>query len=434
LSILLVRFDDILILVELRDNYKMNSTIGIIQQGALRNLFVVALSLLSTCVFAFSGFDIREIQENHKERDGMDFSFPIISSESRGQAAVKINTYLQSAILHIKVGTEEASIFENIWPSDSSYVVNLKYVIHRNDEALFTITFWITSLGASFSYERYSFNFDSHTGDFLSLGELIQGEKNNELNEQVSKSFRSDIFDGYFFEIWKNDHDYDSYGSEILIHLLECSELEFDDLLIGKDSIYLGKREVGCLASVDGFADIDWQAAFSYQEVIEYFNQRGKGYLKKVVISDNAEQQRMEITNNIDDHVIDTVGLSILLRQIQEEFFFMDNFPADIKIIQDSLIEICDENRCACILLTGGFLIASYQMGFGNDCGSKIIDLKTKEDVIVNTLNSFYVKGFEIDRKRLNIETSGYDDNGRYWRTGTWSFLNRKAELGSKEY
>ena len=412
----------------------MNRSIRTIQQRVFRNLLVAVLSLSNLSVFAFSGFDIREIQENHKERDGMDFSFPVISSETRGLASVKINTYLQTAILHLKVGMEEVSIFENIWPSDSSYVVDLKYVIHRNDEALFTITFWITSLGASFGCERYSFNFDSHSGDFLKLGELIQGEKKDELNEQVSKAFRSDIFNGYFFEIWKNDHDYDSYGSEILIHLLECSELEFDDLLIGKDSIYLGKREAGCLASVDGFADIDWQAAFSYQEVIEYFNQRGKGFLNKLVISDNREQQRKEITNNIADHVIDTVGLSILLRQIQEEFFFMDNFPADIVIIQDSLIEICDENRCACILLTGGFLIASYRMGFGNDCGTKIIDLKTKTDVIINTFNTFYVKGFDKDLKRLNIETSGYDDNGRFWKSGTWGFLNRKAELGSKEY
>ncbi len=412
----------------------MNRIIRTIQQRVFRNLLVAVLSLSNLSVFAFSGFDIREIQENHKERDGMDFSFPVISSETRGLASVKINTYLQTAILHLKVGMEEVSIFENIWPSDSSYVVDLKYVIHRNDEALFTITFWITSFGASFGYERYSFNFDSHSGDFLKLGELIQGEKKDELNEQVSKSFRSDIFNGYFFEIWKNDHDYDSYGSEILIHLLECSELEFDDLLIGKDSIYLGKREAGCLASVDGFADIDWQAAFSYQEGIQYFNQRGKGFLNKLVISDNREQQRKEITNNIADHVIDTVGLSILLRQIQEEFFFMDNFPADIVIIQDSLIEICDENRCARILLTGGFLIASYQMGFGNDCGTKIIDLKTKTDVIINTFNTFYVKGFDKDLKRLNIETSGYDDNGRFWKSGTWGFLNRKAELGSKEY
>ena len=226
----------------------MNRSIRTIQQRVYRNLLVAVLSLSNLSVFAFSGFDIREIQENHKERDGMDFSFPVISSETRGLASVKINTYLQTAILHLKVGMEEVSVFENIWPSDSSYVVDLKYVIHRNDEALFTITFWITSLGASFGYERYSFNFDSHSGDFLKLGELIQGEKKDELNEQVSKSFRTDIFNGYFFEIWKNDHDYDSYGSEILTHLLECSELEFDDLLIGKDSIYLGKREAGCLA------------------------------------------------------------------------------------------------------------------------------------------------------------------------------------------
>ena len=412
----------------------MNRSIRTIQQRVYRNLLLAVLSLSNLSVFAFSGFDIREIQENHKERDGMDFSFPVISSETRGLASVKINTYLQTAILHLKVGMEEVSVFENIWPSDSSYVVDLKYVIHRNDEALFTITFWITSLGASFGYERYSFNFDSHSGDFLKLGELIQGEKKDELNEQVSKSFRSDIFNGYFFEIWKNDHDYDSYGSEILIHLLECSELEFDDLLIGKDSIYLGKREAGCLASVDGFADIDWQAAFSYQEGIQYFNQRGKGFLNKVVISDNTEQQHKEITNYINDYVIDTVELSILLRQIQEEFFFMDNFPADTEIVRDSLIEICDENRCACILLTSGFLIASYRMGFGNDCGTKIIDLKTKTDVIINTFNTFYVKGFDKDLKRLNIETSGYDDNGRFWKSGTWGFLNREAELGSKEY
>ena len=74
------------------------------------------------------------------------------------------------------------------------------------------------------------------------------------------------------------------------------------------------------------------------------------------------------------------------LSKIKSEYFFMDDFPEQNKLVRDSLFKKCDDDRCAYILLTNGFLVASYVMGFGNDFGTMIIDLKSKKDLII----SFY--------------------------------------------
>jgi hypothetical protein len=34
----------------------------------------------------------------------------------------------------------------------------------------------------------------------------------------------------------------------------------------------------------------------------------------------------------------------------------------------------------------------------------------------------------------LKISSEGYDNNGRYWQSGTWSFKEKIIKLGKKEY
>jgi hypothetical protein len=126
--------------------------------------------------------------------------------------------------------------------------------------------------------------------------------------------------------------------------------------------------------------------------------------------------------------------ISNLVSKLQLEFFYMDVFFDENEIIEDSIFMLKDEHRNASLLITNGFLVASYRMTFGAEEGTKIIDLKSKVDLLEKTVNGFYVYGFDSKKQTLFLEDSGYDDNGRFWRAGQWSFLNRKAEFGKKTY
>ena len=123
-----------------------------------------------------------------------------------------------------------------------------------------------------------------------------------------------------------------------------------------------------------------------------------------------------------------------LINKLQLEFFYMDDFFDKSQLIADSVFVIKDENRYASLLITNGFLVASYQMTFGADEGTIIIDLNSKKDLLEKAVNTFYVYDFDSKKQTLFLEDSGYDDNGRFWRAGQWSFLNRKAEFGKKTY
>jgi hypothetical protein len=93
-----------------------------------------------------------------------------------------------------------------------------------------------------------------------------------------------------------------------------------------------------------------------------------------------------------------------------------------------------DEHRRASLLITNGFLVASYQVTFGAEEMTRIIDLNSKKDLLENAVNTFYVYGFDSKKQILMLEDSGYYDNGRFWRDGQWSFINRTAEFGEKTY
>lgn len=147
------------------------------------------------------------------------------------------------------------------------------------------------------------------------------------------------------------------------------------------------------------------------------------------ILNDSIAKLNGEILNSSGDDNINN-----LLIRIKSEYFFMDDFPEQNKLVRDSLFKKCDDERCAYVLLTNGFLVASYVMVFGNDFGTMIIDLKSKKDLMSNEKNGFYVDGFDKDKNTLIIGTSGYDNNGRYWRAGSWNFNEKIVKLGKKEY
>lgn len=126
--------------------------------------------------------------------------------------------------------------------------------------------------------------------------------------------------------------------------------------------------------------------------------------------------------------------ISNLLNELQLNFFYMDDFFDKDELVTDSVFVLKDEHRFASLLITNGFLVASYQMTFGAEEGTIIIDLNSKKYLLERAENNFYVYGFDSKSQTLLLEDSGYDDNGRFWRGGQWGFMNRTAEFGEKTY
>jgi hypothetical protein len=168
----------------------------------------------------------------------------------------------------------------------------------------------------------------------------------------------------------------------------------------------------------------------SLQRINNQLNENNLKLLKELgILNDSIAKLNREILSSSGNDTINN-----LLSKIKSEYFFMNDFPEQNKLVRDSLFEKCDDDRCAYILLTNGFLVASYVMNFGNDFGTMIIDLKSKKDLMSDEKNQFSVDGFDKNKNTLIIGTSGYDNNGRYWRVGTWSFNEKIVKLGKKEY
>ena len=210
-------------------------------------------------------------------------------------------------------------------------------------------------------------------------------------------------------------------------------EIKKRDVRYEQEAISHSKNNQTLTSQIKDLEDNLKSAKMDFDSLQRINNQLNENHLKLQnqlgILNDSIAKLNREILNSSGNDIINN-----LLSKIKSEYFFMDDFPEQNKLVIDSLFKKCDDDRCAYILLTNGFLVASYVMGFGNDFGTMIIDLKSKKDLMSDEKNGFYVDGFDKDKNTLIIGTSGYDNNGRYWRVGTWSFNEKIVKLGKKEY
>ncbi len=111
---------------------------------------------------------------------------------------------------------------------------------------------------------------------------------------------------------------------------------------------------------------------------------------------------------------------------------FFDNISVENDIIKNTYNEICNY-LCVSFVSTEQFLVMSY-LGRGADFGTSIIDLNSGNDILTENKSAFYVKGFDKEKSVLKIETSGFDDNGRYTQNGSYNLKTKICQLGKKEY
>jgi hypothetical protein len=135
----------------------------------------------------------------------------------------------------------------------------------------------------------------------------------------------------------------------------------------------------------------------------------------------------------VSDNKTDNVAAG--LRKVKSRWeYFMDEF-ADIKyIVKDSLNKICNDERCVSFLLTNGFLVVAYRINEVVEFDTQIIDLVSNQDLLSTSNGKIYVEDFDKEKNILIISSEGYDNNGRYWQQGTWSFNEKTVKLGKKEY
>ena len=110
-----------------------------------------------------------------------------------------------------------------------------------------------------------------------------------------------------------------------------------------------------------------------------------------------------------------------------------DSISVEKDIIKDSFNEICDDG-CVSFVLTEQILVMSYNVNGTAFMGTHIIDLNTGKDILNENNSYFYVNGFEKEKSILKIDTNGLDNNGRYWKYGTYNLKTKVCQFGKKEY
>ena len=131
----------------------------------------------------------------------------------------------------------------------------------------------------------------------------------------------------------------------------------------------------------------------------------------------------------------DTVNAALAFGKAKSKWkYFMEDFSDAKYLHKDSLNKICNDDRCVSFLLTNGFLVLTYRINEVVEFDTQIFDLRTVQDLLINSKSKIYVDAFDKIKNVLLISTEGYDSNGRYSQNGTWSFKDKNILLSKKVY
>jgi hypothetical protein len=110
-----------------------------------------------------------------------------------------------------------------------------------------------------------------------------------------------------------------------------------------------------------------------------------------------------------------------------------DNCSVEKDIIKDSFNQICDVG-CVSFVLTEEILVMSYTYTGSAFMGTKIIDLNSGKNILDEDNSYVYVNGFDKVKSILIIETNGTDNNGRWFKSGSYNLKTRISQWGKKGY
>ena len=152
--------------------------------------------LLAGC-FAGAQLKITSIKQNAR-KDWLSFSFPFVHGANK-DVARKINTYLQEDVLDnktIETGPDklfrQTRYINNDSIHQSGYsMINYKIVV--NNTKLLSIEFEIESTGAYSTYYNQYYNFDSRTGEVVTLKDIISYRGRDSLSNFLEKERKKRI-------------------------------------------------------------------------------------------------------------------------------------------------------------------------------------------------------------------------------------------------
>jgi hypothetical protein len=115
----------------------------------------------------------------------------------------------------------------------------------------------------------------------------------------------------------------------------------------------------------------------------------------------------------------------------------LDDFTEDQLLTRfqtkDDISEICNDDYCLSFLRTPDYIVTSYRMRFGTGTKTSIIVLSSGLEFLDDTKErNFYLESYSSIGRIIGVSNSGYDDDGRYFRQGTFRFSDSKLTYNEK--
>ena len=128
-------------------------------------------------------------------------------------------------------------------------------------------------------------------------------------------------------------------------------EIKKRDVRYEQEAISYSKNNQTLTSQIKDLEDNLKSAKMDFDSLQRINNHLNENHLKLQnqlgILNDSIAKLNREILNSSGNDIINN-----LLSKIKSEYFFMDDFPEQNKLVIDSLFKKCDDDRCAYILLT----------------------------------------------------------------------------------
>ncbi|PLW92665.1 MAG: hypothetical protein C0592_09655 [Marinilabiliales bacterium] len=139
-------------------------------------------------------YEVDELSQKSPSNSEEIYSFPILKGGDE-EICEKINKYLIEDHLYINYGTEQNSIFENVWGNDEdpAMIYSLAFEVDLINERMYSVTLSGEYCGAYCEGYETTYTFDLETGDIITLNMLFTEEGLEGIVEEMEKNKKEKI-------------------------------------------------------------------------------------------------------------------------------------------------------------------------------------------------------------------------------------------------
>ncbi len=192
----------------------------------MKQIFTSLILLLNISCFG-QEFEITKLTETNPRFKNQTYNFPLLSGTNQ-IINDKINSFIISDLLDIKMGSENESIFENVWSTEEDKIPRLAFLKYKTEilnSEIYSVSFFGEGCGAYCEEFQSTYTFLMENGEQLNLENILSTSGQQRLLAEIIK-YKRELLDKAILRVENEMQNVNTSKSELEAFQMEIGLYE----------------------------------------------------------------------------------------------------------------------------------------------------------------------------------------------------------------